>query len=95
MTAALWLQWGLLAVNAAVFVAAVVTGWRRPHARPWAFAVGVLTGAHLIYYLLFLVLPAVLDAAATMLLSIALRYMVAFLALFILAIAARRRPWNP
>jgi len=94
MTLALWLQWGLLAVNAAVLLAAAAVGWRRRPARPVAFAVGVLTGAHLIYYVMFLVLPDVLDATATMLLSISLRYMVVFLAAFMLAIGAGSRPWK-
>lgn len=94
MTLSLWLQWGLLLANAAVLLAAAAVGWRRPAARPVAFAVGVLTGAHLIYYVLFLVLPDVLDATATMLLSISLRYMVVFLAAFVLALGAGSRPWK-
>ncbi len=53
-----------------------------------------MTGSHLIYYVMFLVLPDVLDATATMLLSISLRYMVVFLAAFMLAIGAGSRPWK-
>lgn len=94
MTPALWLQWGLLAGNAALLAAALIVGGRRRPARPWAFAVGVLAAAHAVYYALFLMQPRVLAAEQTMLFSISLRYMVMFLAGILLGIAAWRRPWN-
>lgn len=91
---ALWLQWGLLAGNVVLALAACIVGGRRPAARPWAFAVGVLAVAHAAYYALFLIWPEVLAAAGTMLFSIALRYMVTFLGGFLLVLAVWRRPWK-
>lgn len=94
MTLALWLQWGLLAGYAGLLVAAIVVGGLRRPARPWAFAIGVLAAPHAAYYALFLMQPRVLDAEQTMLFSISLRYMVMFLAAFLLIIASWRRPWK-
>lgn len=94
MTLSLWLQWGLLVGNAALVAAAAVCSWARPQARPWAFAVGVLAGSHGIYYALFLWQPRILAPEQTMLFSIALRYMVVFMAAFLLMLSARRVSWR-
>lgn len=94
MTLALWLQWGLLAGYGGLLVASAVVGGLRRRVRPWAFAIGVLAASHVIYYALFLMQPRVLDAEQTELFSISLRYMVMFLATFLLLIAAWRRPWK-
>lgn len=91
---ALLLQRGLLAGYACLLSAAVIVGARRRNARPWAFAVGVLAAAYVVYYALFLREPRVLLAAQTVLFSISLRYMEMFLATFLLAIAAWGRRWK-
>ena len=94
MRMALIWQWGRLGGNVALLLAALVAGWRRPLARPWAFAVGVLAAAHGLYYALFLMEPRVLTAEQTILFSISLRYMVVFLAAFLLIMTIWRRPWS-
>lgn len=96
VTLATGLQWGLLAGNVGLLLAALIVGARRRPARPWAFAVGMLAATHAVYYALFLMRNHVqlLDAEQTMLFSISLRYMVLFLASFLLLMALRRWPWT-
>ena len=88
------LQYGLLAGYAALLLAALLAGWRRPDMRPSSFAVGVLSASHVVYYALFLIWPDVLDGQQTMLFSIVLRYEVMFALCIALAIEARHRSWK-
>ena len=92
--AALTLQWGLLAWFIATLLLAFLTGWRWRRVRPTAFAVGFLAALHAGYYALFLVWPDVLGPLATMLYSIALRWVVGFVIVFVLVIAAKRESWK-
>ena len=90
MNVALVLQWSLLAGYAGLLFVAALAGRRWPRVRPVAFAVGFVALTHVIYYVLFLIWPAVLEAYATMLFSIALRWMVLFVDVAMLFMALRR-----
>ena len=87
------LQYGLLLGYTALLLAAVVIGWKRRAARPWAFAAVVLAVVHVAFYveLLFINLLSFDD---TMILSIVARYMVLFLAVFVFAMAVIRESWR-
>ena len=93
--AAMTLQWGLLAWFTAALLLALLAGWRWRRVRPTAFAVGFLAALHAVYYALFLVWPDVLGPFATMLYSIALRWVVGFVIAFVLVIAVKRETWKP
>ena len=90
---ALVLQRGLLVGYVALLLIAAMTGVRWPRLRPLAFAVGVLSATHTAYYALFLVWPEALGPQGTMLFSIGLRWLVLFVAVFMLAMALKREQW--
>ena len=91
---ALVLQRGLLVRYVALLLIAAMTGVRWSRLRPLAFAVGVLSATHMLYYALFLVYPGVLDAAQTMLFSIVLRYQVLFTAAIVMVMVMARGRWR-
>lgn len=91
---ALALQWGLLVGFLSLIAAAALAGAKWPRVRPVAFAVGVLSLAHAVYYALFLVWPDVLAGYATMLLSIGTRWVVLFVSLAVLVIEILRQRWR-
>lgn len=93
MDVALTLQWGLLVAFLAAWAFAALAYRLWPRTRPVAFAVGFVSAAHAVYYALFLVWPGVLGAQGTMLFSIGLRWLVLFVAVFMLAMALRREQW--
>jgi hypothetical protein len=91
---ALALQRGLLVGYVALLLIATMAGIRWSRLRPLAFAVGVLSATHMLYYALFLVYPGVLDAAQTMLFSIVLRYQVLFTTTIVLVMGMARGRWR-
>lgn len=88
------LQMGLLLGYVLLLACAVLAGWHTRQVRPLASAVGVLAASHVVYYVLFLLLPDVLDGQATMTFSIVLRYQVLFVAVLSLAIGIMRGRWQ-
>lgn len=90
MTTAIVLQWGLLLGYGLLVIAALIAG-RRRSARPLALGIIFLSLPHMVYYILFLILPQVLDGQQTMLFSLALRYQVLFTGALLLATDVRRR----
>ena len=93
MNVALALQWGLLVAFLAALAFAALAYRLWPRARPVAFAVGFVSAAHGVYYALFLVWPEALGPQGTMLFSIGLRWLVLFVAVFMLAMALKREQW--
>ena len=91
---ALVLQRGLLVGYVALLLIAAMAGIRWSRLRPLAFAVGVLSATHMLYYALFLVYPDVLNSAQTMLFSIVLRYQVLFTAAIVLVMGMARGRWR-
>ena len=93
MNVALALQWGLLVAFLAALAFAALAYRLWPRVRPVAFAVGFVSAAHGIYYGLFLMWPEALGPQGTMLFSIGLRWLVLFVAVFMLAMALKREQW--
>ena len=94
VTTAAALQKGLLIGYVTLLLIAAMAGVRWSRLRPLAFAVGVLSATHMLYYALFLVYPGVLDAAQTMLFSIVLRYQVLFTAAIVMVMVMARGRWR-
>ena len=94
VTTAATLQKGLLIGYVTLLLIAAMAGVRWSRLRPLAFAVGVLSATHMLYYALFLVYPGVLDAAQTMLFSIVLRYQVLFTTTIVLVMGMARGRWR-
>ena len=94
MTIAVAGQWLLLGGYTALMAWSLLVGWRIPKLRPSAAVAGTLAFSHIVYYVLFLILPDVLDAGGTMLFSIAIRFQVLFTAALLLALAVRRNQWR-
>lgn len=80
----------LLLGYSSLLAAALLVGWRWPRLRPLAFAVGIVSGPHAVFYLLFLWLPDVLGGRETMLFSLMLRYEVLGIAALVLGMAVLR-----
>lgn len=89
------MQDGLLLGYSVLLAAAVLVGWRRPRLRPLAFAVGIVSGPHALFYILFLWLPDVLDGRETMLFSLMLRYQVLGILALALGMAVLRERGRP
>lgn len=89
------MQIGLLIGYSALLAAAVLVGWRWARLRPLAFAVGIVSGPHALFYILFLWLPDVLDGRETMLFSLMLRYQVLGIAALVLGLAVLRQRGRP
>ncbi len=95
MTIAVAGQWLLLGGYTALLAWSILVGWRISRLRPSAAVASSLAISHVVYYVLFLILPDVLDAGGTMLFSIAIRFQVLFTAALLLALAVRRSQWRP
>ena len=93
MTVPLVLQWGVFVGFLTVLIAAALAHHLGPRTRPAAFAVAFLALTHSVYYALFLIWPDALGAYGTMLFSIALRWLVLFVIVAMLAMAVRRQQW--
>lgn len=90
MTLATVEQWALLGGYVALLFWAAFTAYWLPRLRPYAWAAGSVALSHVAYYALFLIWPEVLDAAATMAFSIALRFQILFTVGLLLALAVYR-----
>ena len=93
VTTAAALQKGLLVGYTILLLIAAMAGARVRRLRPLAFSVGFLSATHAVYYALFLVWPEALGPQGTMLFSIGLRWLVLFVAVFMLAMALKREQW--
>lgn len=89
------MQIGLFLGYAALLIASVVVMVRRPRLRPLAFAVGIVSGPHAVFYILFLWFPDVLDGRETMLFSLMLRYQVLGILALVLGLAVLRERGRP